>query len=53
MVKTLTIDTITGVTEAFNTEECIENFKKILRNEELEEIPHHDTINAFLKGRYK
>lgn len=45
----LTIGGMRGVTESFNSDECIENFKKILGNDELEEMPHHDTINAFLK----
>lgn len=49
MANIMTIDSMSGITESFNTEECIENFKKILENEELEELPHHDTINAFLE----
>jgi hypothetical protein len=45
----MTIKTITGVTESFNNNSSIENFKKIVKNPELNEIPHHDTINDFLK----
>ena len=43
------IKTVTGVTESFNCNECIENFRKIVKNPKLSEIPHHDTINDFLK----
>lgn len=49
MAKVLTIETMSGMTEKFNTEECLENFKKILKNEDLNELPHHDTINDFLE----
>lgn len=45
----MTIKTVTGVTESFNCNECIENFRKIVKNPKLSEIPHHDTINDFLK----
>ncbi|QDI90260.1 transposase family protein [Salicibibacter halophilus] len=31
-----------------NRDECIENLKKVLRLESLDEIPHYDTINDFL-----
>jgi len=33
-----------------NKDECIENIGKILGIEELEELPHYDTINDFLSG---
>lgn len=49
MAKVMTIESMNDMTEKFNTDECIENFKKILGNEKLEELPHHDTINAFLE----
>jgi len=45
----MTIKTVTGVTENFNDDGCIENFRKIVKNPELAEIPHHDTITDFLK----
>jgi hypothetical protein len=43
------IKTVTGVTESFNSDNSIENFRRIVKNPELAEIPHHDTINDFLK----
>lgn len=49
MAQAMTIGTMKGVTGSFNTQVCIENFKKIFKKEELKEIPHHDTINDFLK----
>lgn len=49
MANIMTVETMSGMTEKFNTDECIENFKKILGNEELEEIPHYTTINNFLR----
>lgn len=45
----MTIKTVTGVTESFNNDGCIENFRQVVKNPELAEIPHHDTINDFLK----
>lgn len=33
----------------FNTEKCINNISIVLGYEQLEELPHHDTINNFLK----
>lgn len=45
----MTIGSMRSMTEEFNKEECIENIKKILNNQELEELPHHDTINDFLE----
>ena len=45
----MTIKTVTGVTENFNDEGCIENFRRIVNNSELSEMPHHDTITDFLK----
>lgn len=49
MAQAMTIGTMKGVTGSFNTQVCIENFKNIFKKEELKEIPHHDTINDFLK----
>lgn len=49
MADVMTIGRMRGMTESFNKEECIENFKIILNNSELAELPHHDTINDFLK----
>lgn len=45
----MTIKTVTGVTEDFNDDICLENFRQIVKNPELEETPHHDTITNFLK----
>ena len=42
------IKTMRGMTEDFNKEECIENVKKVLGLETLEELPHYNTINNFL-----
>jgi len=36
------------MTNEFNKEECIKNLGKLLGNEDLEELPHYDTINDFL-----
>ena len=38
------IKSMNEITQEFNTEEAIENIAKLC-NLELEEIPHHDTIN--------
>lgn len=45
----LTSPSLRTMTNDFNTDECIQNVGKILENEELEELPHYDTINNFLK----
>lgn len=37
------------MTTEFNKDECINNIAKTLSYEELDELPHHDTINNFLK----
>lgn len=42
------IDSMTSMTQAFNKSECIENVRKALGYETLDELPHHDTINDFL-----
>lgn len=36
------------MTEQLNREACIENLRKVLRLESLEDVPHYDTINDFL-----
>ena len=41
------IESMSGMTEQFNREECIENISRVLGCE-LEELPHYDTINNFL-----
>ncbi len=41
------IESMSGMTEQFNREECIENMSRVLGCE-LEELPHYDTINNFL-----
>lgn len=43
------IESMNNMTKSFNQEECIENIKKILDFDNLEELPHYDTINNFLK----
>ena len=42
------IKSMNGITQEFNTEEAIANIAKLC-NLELEEIPHHDTINDVFK----
>lgn len=44
------IDSMNGMTEKFNKDECIKNIGNVLGYELLEELPHHDTINNFLCG---
>lgn len=44
------LTTMRNMTESFNKDECIENIKKVLNIEELDELPHYDTINNFLSG---
>lgn len=43
------IETMSEMTEEFNTNETIKNFEKILDNDNLDEIPHYVTINELLK----
>lgn len=51
LLKNLTgLHTMRAMTEQFNKEECIENIKKALQLQTLEELPHYDTINNFLSG---
>jgi hypothetical protein len=42
------LDSMTSMTEKFNKKECIENIAKALGYDNLEELPHYDTINNFL-----
>ena len=37
-----------GMTDSFNKDECILNLKKVLGIEELDELPHYNTVNDFL-----
>lgn len=48
MKNVVCIESMNGMTDNFNRDECIENIGKVLGYESLEEIPHHDTINNFL-----
>ncbi len=43
------IVSMNNMSKKFNRDECVENMKNILGYESLEEIPHYDTINDFLK----
>lgn len=50
LMKNITsIESMNQMTTEFNTEECINNVGKVLGYDDLEELPHHDTINNFLK----
>ncbi|HZJ82173.1 MAG TPA: transposase family protein [Clostridia bacterium] len=42
------IKSMRGMTEGFNKDECIENISKVLDLDDLNELPHYDTINDFL-----
>ena len=37
-----------SMSNMFNKDECIENIRKVLNLEKLEELPHDDTTNDFL-----
>ena len=51
MLKSIcNLKSMRSMTDNFNKDECIENIGKILGIEELEELPHYDTINDFLVG---
>ena len=43
------LQSMSRMTTEFNRSECINNVAKVLGYEELGELPHHDTINNFLK----
>ena len=49
MKNVTSLESMNRMTVEFNTEECINNIAKALGYENLEELPHHDTINNFLK----
>lgn len=49
MKNCCSIISMNEMSNVFNTNKCIENMAKALGNEELEELPHYDTINNFLK----
>jgi hypothetical protein len=44
------IPSMTNMTEKFNKDECIENIRAVLGYETLEELPHYDTINNYLRN---
>ena len=49
MKNVAAIESMNQMTNEFNTEECIKNVAKALGYDNLEELPHHDTINIFLR----
>jgi hypothetical protein len=50
IMKNITaIESMNKMTEEFNKDECINNIAKTLGYENLDELPHRDTINNFLK----
>lgn len=50
IMKNITsIESMNRMTVEFNKEKCINNVAKALGYEDLNELPHHDTINNFLK----
>ena len=51
IMKNITaLESMNQMTTEFNKDECINNVAQTLGYEELDELPHHDTINDFLKG---
>lgn len=50
MKNSCSIISMNEMSNTFNTDICIENMSKALGYDELEELPHYDTINNFLKG---
>ena len=44
------IPSMRNMTEKFNKDECIENVRTVLGYETLEELPHYDTINNYLRN---
>lgn len=42
------LESMREMTDEFNTDNCIENLSKMLGIENLEELPHYDTVNDFL-----
>lgn len=50
IMKNITsLESMNQMTVEFNKDECINNVAKTLGYEELDELPHYDTINNFLK----
>ena len=50
IIKNITaLESMNQMTAEFNKDECINNIAKTLGYEELDELPHYDTINNFLK----
>ena len=50
IMKNITaLESMNRMTTEFNKDECINNIAKTLGYEKLEELPHYDTINNFLK----
>ena len=50
IMKNITaLESMNKMTIEFNQDECINNVARSLGYEELNELPHHDTINNFLK----
>ena len=50
IMKNITaLESMNQMTTEFNKDECINNIAKTLGYEELDELPHYDTINDFLK----
>ena len=43
-----TLESMRSMTDMLNKDECIENIKKVLGIDDLEELPHYDTVNDFL-----
>jgi hypothetical protein len=43
------IKSMNKMTDKFNRDVCIQNVAKVLGYDDLDEIPHYDTINNFLK----
>ena len=50
MKNVTAIESMNQMTNKFNTEECINNVAKALGYDDLEELPHYDTVNNFLKN---
>lgn len=51
LIKNMTgLTSMRSMSEGLNKEECIENVRRVLEVEDLEELPHYDTINDFLSG---
>ncbi len=49
MKNVTALQSMNQMTTEFNKDKCINNVAKTLGYQDLEELPHHDTINNFLK----